>query len=93
MSRVTVTWELCRTSIRGTRLCHGQNVRQKFEKAWNVVCRTVGDHDSRNDGLVIDGSAKGMYIFGENPVLADPDKHHVSVLSISGILVVQDISD
>ena len=38
------------------------------------------------------GEIKGMYVFGENPVLGDPNSNHVKkVLSKLDFLVVQDI--
>jgi formate dehydrogenase alpha subunit len=41
---------------------------------------------------IIDGEIKGMYIMGENPVISDPNAHHVEeALSELDFLVVQDI--
>lgn len=66
---------------------------EKFEKAWGVslsgkVGLTVGEI---MDGAS-DGSIQGMYILGENPMLSDPDLHHVEhALKQVGFLVVQDI--
>ena len=67
--------------------------REKFQKAWGVplsgeVGITIPD---MMDGL-IDGSVKGMYIFGENSVESDPNIHHVrKSLTSAEFLVVQDI--
>jgi formate dehydrogenase alpha subunit len=69
------------------------NVRQKFETAWNArLSDKVGiTIPEMMDGL-INGSVKGMFIFGENPVLSDPDTHHiVHALKSAEFLVVQDI--
>ena len=69
------------------------NNHQKFESAWNAtlsdkVGLTIPD---MMDGLIA-GNVKGMYIFGENPVLADPDTHHVvQALDSADFLAVQDI--
>ena len=67
--------------------------QEKFQKAWGVplsgeVGITIPD---MMDGL-IDGSVKGMYIFGENSVESDPNIHHVrKALTSAEFLVVQDI--
>ncbi len=68
-------------------------VREKFEKAWGVpLPDNVGKMiPQMMDGL-IDGSIKGMYIFGENSVESDPNVHHVRrALESAEFLVVQDI--
>lgn len=65
----------------------------KFEKAWGVKLSTSG-------GLTVvemidaasKGNIKGMYILGENPMLSDPNLHHVEEgLKNLEFLVVQDI--
>jgi formate dehydrogenase alpha subunit len=69
------------------------DIRSKFEKAWGVplsdqVGLTIPD---MMDGL-IDGTVKGMYIFGENSVESDPNIHHVRhALESAAFLVVQEI--
>jgi len=69
------------------------DIRAKFEKAWGVALSpdvgiTIPD---MMDGL-IDGSIKGMYIFGENSVESDPNIHHVRrALTSAEFLVVQEI--
>jgi formate dehydrogenase alpha subunit len=69
------------------------NVRQKFETAWNThLSDKVGITIPEMMDWLIDGSAKGMFIFGENPALSDPDTHHVvHALKSAEFLVVQDI--
>ena len=61
---------------------------KKFESAWGVS-------SSRKPGLkltemipaAIEGEFKALYMMGENPVLTDPDAHHVrEALSKSGFL-------
>jgi len=68
-------------------------VAKKFEEAWKVPL-------SRKPGLTImemfqaieEGKMKALYIMGENPMVSDPDLHHVQkVLSKLELLVVQDI--
>lgn len=69
------------------------NVRQKFETAWNArLSDKVGITIPEMMDWLIDGSAKGMFIFGENPVLSDPNTQHVvHALKSAEFLVVQDI--
>ena len=71
-----------------------QEVREKMAKAWRVASLPA------TPGLtiveVIDGAAKGnikgLYIMGENPMVSDPDLHHVEAgLKALDFLVVQDI--
>jgi predicted molibdopterin-dependent oxidoreductase YjgC len=68
-------------------------VAKKFEEAWKVPL-------SRKPGLTImemfqgieEGRVKALYIMGENPMVSDPDLHHVEkVLKKLDLLVVQDI--
>ena len=67
--------------------------QKKFETAWNAklsdqIGLTVTD---MIPGL-IEGSLKAMYIMGENPMLSDPDSHHVEeALKAAELVVVQDI--
>ena len=67
--------------------------QQKFEAAWGVKL-------SDKMGLMIpdmlsglaEGSVKALYVVGENPVISDPDSHHVEkALKASELFVVQDI--
>ena len=68
-------------------------VHEKFEKAWDAKL-------SNKPGLTVveiingaaDGSVKGIYIMGENPMLSDPDIAHVEEgLKNLEFLAVQDI--
>jgi formate dehydrogenase alpha subunit len=68
-------------------------VIEKFEKVWGVKLPTSG-------GLTVveimdaasKGKIKGLYIMGENPMLSDPNLHHVEEgLRNLEFLVVQDI--
>ncbi len=70
-----------------------ESVAKKFEEAWKVSL-------SRKPGLTImemfqaveEGKLKALYIMGENPMVSDPDLHHVEkVLKKLELLVVQDI--
>lgn len=68
-------------------------IAKKFEESWNAKL-------SRKPGLTImemfqgieEGNIKAMYIMGENPMVSDPDLHHVEDnLKRLELLVVQDI--
>ncbi|RJQ06642.1 MAG: formate dehydrogenase subunit alpha, partial [Bacillota bacterium] len=67
--------------------------REKFEKAWRRQL-------SPRPGLTVTeiiraagkGDIRGLFILGENPMLSDPDIHHVEeALRATEFLVVQDI--
>ena len=67
--------------------------KEKFEAAWNAKL-------SDKIGLTIpgileglgSGTVKALYIVGENPMVSDPDVHHVEkALRRAELLVVQDI--
>jgi formate dehydrogenase major subunit len=70
-----------------------EEVKKKFETAWNSVL-------SPKPGLTLveimnaagKGDIKAIYIMGENPLLSDPDLHHVQEsLKKLDLLIVQDI--
>jgi len=69
--------------------------QKKFKEAWKT-----GVELSVKPGLTIveslnaaiDGKLKALYVFGENPVMSDPDQAHViHALESLELLVVQDI--
>ena len=67
---------------------------KKFEAAWGVVppVDKPGLTVIEMMNAAIDGKVKAMYIFGENPMLSDPDLNHVRhALESLDFLVVQDI--
>ena len=70
-----------------------EDVRKKFEAAWGATL-------SPKPGLTLmemmaaagSGVIKALYIMGENPLLSDPDLHHVKKeLEQLDLLIVQDI--
>jgi len=68
-------------------------VREKFEKAWGTkLSGKLGMPASEMSGAMIDGRMRGLYIFGENPALSDPNTAHaVRGFESLEFLVVQDI--
>lgn len=68
-------------------------VKAKFEKAWGVE---LSDKVGLTLTEIVDkaghGEIKFLYIMGENPMVSDPDLHHVEdALKKTEFLVVQDI--
>lgn len=68
-------------------------IQEKFEKLWGVkLSGKLGIPASEMAGDMISGSLKGMYIFGENPAVSDPNSNHaVKGFESLEFLVVQDI--
>jgi formate dehydrogenase alpha subunit len=67
---------------------------KKFEEAWGAVppVDKVGLTVVEMMNAAIDGRVKAMYVFGENPMLSDPDLNHVrQALESLDLLVVQDL--
>jgi formate dehydrogenase alpha subunit len=69
------------------------NVQEKFERAWGAPL-------SNQVGLTIteilkgaeEGSVRGLYVIGENPMISDPDLNHVRYsLQRTEFIVVQDL--
>ena len=71
-------------------------VRERFEKAWQLAPGTLDDQVGLTVVEVMHaiqhGDIKGMYIEGENPAMSDPDANHArQSLAALEHLVVQDI--
>ncbi len=55
-----------------------EDVRRKFEKAWGVpLSDRTGLMATQVLPAAAEGKMKGLYIFGEDPVVTDPDTGHV----------------
>jgi formate dehydrogenase major subunit len=53
-------------------------VREKFEKAWGVkLDGRIGIHATDVFPAAIAGKVHGLYIYGEDPVVTDPDTNHI----------------
>jgi formate dehydrogenase major subunit len=68
--------------------------REKFASAWGVAALpgNVGLTIVEVLNAAIDGKVKALYVMGENPMMSDPDLHHVEeALKALDFLVVQDI--
>ena len=68
-------------------------VKQKFEEAWKArLPDKVGLTATEMFPAILDGRIKGMIILAENPVVSDPDSHHVEkALKALDFLLVIDI--
>jgi formate dehydrogenase alpha subunit len=65
----------------------------RYEKMWEVkLPRRKGKAATEVWDAILEGDIKGLYVFGEDPVLADPNAHHaVKALEKLDFLIVQDI--
>ena len=65
----------------------------KFEKAWNTKLNTnPGLHATEVFPAAIKGDIKGLYIYGEDPVVTDPDTHHIiKALESLEFFVIQEL--
>ena len=69
--------------------------KAKFEKAWAPafeLSKKPGFTIVESLNAAIAGDVKALYVFGENPVMSDPNQHHViEALEKLPFVVVQDI--
>ncbi len=67
--------------------------REKFEKAWGVKLSGVnGLTLTKTINKAHEGEVKGLIVVGENPMVSDPDLHHVEeAFDKLDFLLVQDI--
>ena len=68
-------------------------VVEKFEKAWGVpLNHNVGTHATDVFPKAITGEIKGLYIYGEDPVVTDPDTTHIiKALESLDFFVIQEL--
>jgi len=73
-----------------------EGVRRKFAKGWDIpnerLSPTPGLTVTEIMDAALEGKVRAIYIMGENPMLSDPNLHHVeNALRAVEFLVVQDI--
>ncbi len=71
-----------------------EDVRRKFEQAWGVLNLNPGVGLTITEMMpaIDEGKVRALVIMGENPVLSDPDSHHVEeMLRKLDFLLVMDI--
>ncbi len=68
-------------------------VNAKFEKAWGVkIPMETGVHATDVFPAAIRGEIKGLYIYGEDPMVTDPDTHHIKkALESLDFFVIQEL--
>ena len=68
-------------------------VLEKFEKAWGVKLNPHnGLHATEVFPAAIEGKVKGLYIYGEDPVVTDPDTGHIiKALESLDFFVIQEL--
>lgn len=81
------------TDYPGYQKVDNPEVRAKFEKAWGVTLNPLpGLKATDVFPAAIEGKIKGLYICGEDPIVSDPDTHHIEkALESLEFLVVQDL--
>lgn len=80
--------------LSGYQSVQDENIRRKFEKAWDVtgLPSKLGLTVTEIINAAGKNNIKCLYIMGENPVISDPDSNHVrECLGKTEFLVVQDI--
>jgi formate dehydrogenase alpha subunit len=81
--------------ITGYQAVMDENVRSKFENAWQASVQIPSKPGLTVTELmhgILDGRVKALYILGENPILSDPNMNHVKeALNEIEFLVSQDI--
>ena len=81
------------TDYPGYQKVDNDEVRKKFEKAWGVeLDPKPGLKATEVFPAAIEGKIRALYICGEDPVISDPDTHHIiKALESLEFLVVQDL--
>ena len=77
----------------GYRHVSDSSVRQLFESAWGVTLQSEpGLRIPNMFEAALDGTFKGMYVQGEDPVQSDPNTHHVAkAMEAMECVIVQDL--
>lgn len=81
------------TDYPGYQKVDNEEVRKKFEKAWGVSLNpTPGLKATEVFPAAVEGRIHGLYICGEDPVVTDPDSHHViKALESLDFFVIQEL--
>ena len=81
------------TDFPGYQKVANPEVVAKFEKAWNTKLNpNPGLHATDVFPAAIRGDVKGLYIYGEDPVVTDPDTHHIiKALESLEFFVIQEL--
>lgn len=67
-------------------------IRKKFEEAWGVpLSPNTGLQVTKTIPAMMRGNIKLLYVMGENPMVSDPNSHHVAEAMEKTFCVVQDL--
>ena len=81
------------TDLPGYQKVAAPGVVEKFEKAWGVpLSHEVGTHATDVFPKAITKEIRGLYIYGEDPVVTDPDTSHIiKALESLDFFVIQEL--
>ena len=81
------------TDFPGYQKVANPDVIDKFQKAWSIeLNKKVGLTSTQVFPAILEGSIHGLYIFGEDPIVTDPDIGHIKkALEKVDFLVVQEL--
>ncbi|MBP5415626.1 MAG: formate dehydrogenase subunit alpha [Lachnospiraceae bacterium] len=81
------------TDYPGYQKVDNDEIRQKFENAWGIKLNPKpGLKATEVFPAAIEGKIKGLYICGEDPVVSDPDTHHIiKALESLDFFVIQEL--
>lgn len=81
------------TDFPGYQKVSAPGVVEKFEKAWGVpLSHEVGTHATDVFPKAITKEIRGLYIYGEDPVVTDPDTSHIiKALESLDFFVIQEL--
>lgn len=81
------------TDYPGYQKVDNDEIRQKFENAWGIKLNPKpGLKATEVFPAAIEGKIKGLYICGEDPVVSDPDTHHIiKALESLEFFVIQEL--
>ncbi|MCR4807783.1 MAG: formate dehydrogenase subunit alpha [Lachnospiraceae bacterium] len=81
------------TDFPGYQKVTDKKVIEKFEKAWGVkLNKKPGTHATDVFGKAIKKEIRGLFIFGEDPIVTDADQHHIKkALESLDFLVLSDL--
>ena len=71
-----------------------EEIRQKFAKAWGreELSAAPGLQVTQMFPAALEGKVRALYVMGENPLVSDPDLHHIEkAVKKLDFMVVQDI--
>ncbi|MCK7505653.1 MAG: molybdopterin-dependent oxidoreductase [Desulfobacterales bacterium] len=93
-SRAPATWAACRMFTRLTSRSPTKKSTRKFQAAWGAASLPESRSDRHRDDARHASRARrhALYILGEDPIMSDPDTHHIRhCLEAVDFIVLQEI--